>query len=194
MDWNVIITTVLTSSSITALILAVMGYLSKNLFSQILSRDIERYKSDLQKTAFENQTRFQILHTKRAMIIEELYRCLVQAERDAKSLIQPLQFSGEPSQEEKFTKALNSGNSLFESFECHRIYFTKESCERIDHFLQGLRNALIDFQLVLNSQKSGGAAAVKSVDTWIVTWDNLQKELPPIKADIEKDFREILGI
>lgn len=203
-DWNTVITTILASSSITAIILAVLGFVAKNIFTQFLSRDIEKYKAshqieierfraDLQKSAFEHQTRYQSLHTKRAEIIAELYRLLVQAEQDATSLARPFQASGEPSQEEKNKQAFQSGKSLYDFFEKNRIYFRQDSCERISIFIQGLYRSLVDFSPVLHSlsEVSGGK---DRTEDWIKVWEKLTKELPPIKADIEREFREILGL
>lgn len=194
-DWNTVIATILASSSVTAIILAVLGFVAKSIFAQFLAREIEQFRADLQKSAFEHQTRYQSLHTKRAEIIAELYRLLVQAEQDAASLARPIQFSGEPSQEEKNAQAFQSGKSLYEFFEKNRIYFKQDSCERIAGFIRGLYNSLVEFRPVLQSLSESDYHR-KGVDTdnWFKVWKKLTDELLPIKADIEEEFRGILGL
>jgi len=194
----------LASSSITAIVLAVIGFVAKSVFTQLLSRDIEKYKlsretelerfkADLQKTSFEHQTRYQNLHVKRAEVIAELYRLLVQAEHDAISLANPFQNSAEPSQNEKRVQAYKSGTMLFEFFEQNRIYFKQESCERVSSFINGLYNALSEFNIVIDSLENQRGGKTK-IEYWANVWEKLTKELPPIKAEIEKEFREILGL
>jgi len=194
-DWNTVITTIVASSTISVIVLAVFGFVAKSIFTQLLSRDIEKFKSnreielerfraDLQKSAFEHQTRYQSLHVKRAEVIAELYSLLVQAEKDANSLANPFQFSGEPSQEEKSSQAWKSGKALYEFFEKNRIYFKPEICERIATFLEGLNDALVDFNSVLDAL-SHQYDPKERTKKWVEVWEKLTKELPPIKADIE---------
>ena len=203
-DWNTVITTILASSSITAIVLAVIGFVAKSIFTQLMSRDIEKYKSNreaelekfkanLQKSAFEHQTRYQSLHIKRAEVIAELYRFLVQAERAAISLANPVQLGGEPSFSEKRAEAYKSGKTLHDFFEQNRIYFKQEICERVSSFIDGLYNALNKFNIVIDSLENqrGG---LERLEYWQKVWEKLTKELPPIKAEIEKEFREILGL
>jgi hypothetical protein len=71
-----------------AMLLAVLGYLFKSLLSQLLTKDIEKFKSQLkadadvsierlkstlQMTALEHQVRFSKLHEKRALVVADLY-------------------------------------------------------------------------------------------------------------------------
>jgi hypothetical protein len=203
-DWPSVIATLLTSSTISVVILTVLGFLAKSIFTEILSRDIEKYKSDhqieleifkadLTKSSFEHQTRYQSLHTKRAEIIAELYNLLVQAEDDMKFLTQPIGLYGAPSHEERRKLAFESGKSLHEYFERNRIYFQQESCERIASFVQALYHALVDFELKVESVPLDSDGKYKS-ENWLKIWNKLTEELPLIKADIEKEFREILGL
>jgi hypothetical protein len=203
-DWNAVVTTVLASSTITAIILAVLGFIARSIFTQFLSRDIEqfkskreteleRFKSDLQKSAFEHQIRYQSLHGMRAEVIAELYTLLVQAEHNAVSLANPFQGAGEPPLVEKSKQAYQSGKALYDYFEKNRIYFEKESCERISNFIQGLYHSLIDFNFVLDELEHPHDAKERTKE-WVKVWEKLTKELSPIKIEIEQEFREILGL
>ena len=154
---------------------------------------LERFKSDLQKSAVEHQVRYQSLHVKRAEVIAELYSLLVQAEHDAVSLANPFQGAGEPSQVEKSKEAFTSGKAFYDYFERNKIYFKKESCERISNFIQGLNHSLIDFNFVLDALNHQYDAKERTKE-WAKVWEKLTKELAQIKAEIEEEFREILGL
>ncbi len=107
----------------TTVLMVILGFIAKSIIEQILSRDITSYKanlymenekfvSEIQKSAFENQYRFQKLFTTQAETIAELYEKLVQATEDAESLTSIVQFSHEPSLAEKAKKACKSSNEL----------------------------------------------------------------------------------
>jgi hypothetical protein len=204
MDWITVIQNVLATSSIVAIVLVILGFLAKSLFSQILSKDVENYKiklqseveqlkANLEKASIEHQIRFKSLHTKRAEVIAELYSLLVQAINDASSMARPLQLAGEPPQREKHIKANKSGKELNKFFVRHRIYFKSDLCNQIDNFISGLHSALIDFEMVIDAIENDRNHREK-LDNWRNTWNTLTKEISPIKAQIEDEFRIILGI
>ena len=203
MEWVALIQTVLASSTILAVVLVVLGWLARSFFLQVLSRDIEQYKvklqsevallrSDLEKAGIEHQIRFESLHARRAEVIAELYRLIVQAETDASSMARPVQWAGEPSQREKYLQANRSGDELNKFFLQNRIYFREGLCTRIDDFVRGLHRAPIVFRPVIDATESGRHHRAR-VENWTDTWDALTKEVPPIKAAIEQEFRELLG-
>lgn len=204
-DWNTVITTILASSAITTIVLTVVGFVSKSIFTQLLSRDIERFKanretelerfkSDLQRSSFEHQTRYQNLHVKRAEIIAELYSVLVQAEHDAISLTYPDQGNSEPSQAEKIKGALKSAKILYDCFEKNRIYFKPESCEKIADFIQGLSESLVEFNNQVLAHHTHQDDQKEKIEKWGEIWAKLTTELSSIKNEIEHEFREILGL
>jgi hypothetical protein len=91
MDWNEIIKTIGTN----AIFLAVLGFVAKSIFNQMLSRDVEKFKVQIQathdaelerlraelgQTAFVKQTKFAALHEKRVQVIARLYELFVLTE------------------------------------------------------------------------------------------------------------------
>ena len=204
MEWITLIQTILGSSAILAVVLLILGFLARSLFGQVLSKDIENYKTKLQseaqllranleKATIEHQIRFESLHARRAEVIAELYRLIVQAQSDASSLARPFQLAGEPSQSEKYDQANRSGEELNHFFLRNRIYFRPELCNRIDDFIRRLHRALVDFKPVIDALQNDKDHA-GSLHNWKKTWDGLTKEVPPIKLGIEHEFRQLLGI
>ena len=204
MNWVDVLKTALASSSIVAITLVVLGFISKSLFSQILSKNLESHKlkldaeveklrANLERTGFEHQVRFESLHTRRAIVIDELYKLIVQLQTDVSSMARPFQQTGEPPQREKYIKANNSGRELIEYFSRKDIYFREDLCIRIDNFIIGLNEILVDFVLVIDSLEKGKIQK-DSVEHWIKSWDKLTKEIVPIKSEIKQEFRKLLGI
>jgi len=196
-DWQTVAATALTSTTA----IAVVGFILKSLFAQLMARDIERYKADLtksheielqgfkaalEKTAFEHQTRFASLHARRAEVIAELYSALADAEEAAVSMVRPLQMAGEAPQEEKRKPAYERAQALQPHINKNRIYFSESLCKLLDEYLKTLHSALIDFDAHLMMDKGELAA-------WMKSWERLTEAVPPIKAQIESDFRRLLG-
>lgn len=55
---------------------AALTWLGRSIATQILSRDVERYKSRLQREALEHQVRFTRIHEKQAEVLEQYYNHL----------------------------------------------------------------------------------------------------------------------
>ena len=53
---------------IGAFIIAALTYLLRSIWGQMLSRDLEKFKTDLRTAAFEQETRFARLHERRAAV------------------------------------------------------------------------------------------------------------------------------
>ncbi len=147
----------------------------------------------MEKTSYAHQIRFKQLHTKRGEVIAELYSLIVDAESDATSMARPLQMSGEPPQKDKQTKALKSGEKLSNYFSRNRIYFREELCKRVEKFIKGLYDALVEFNLVLDALENSRNHK-DMMNQWIQTWGTLSEDIPLIKSEIENEFRQLLGI
>ena len=74
-DW----TPVLASLAATPALFGALAGLTKSLVTHSLSRDVERFKGQLQLATIEHQIRFNRLHEKQATIIAELYEKLLPA-------------------------------------------------------------------------------------------------------------------
>jgi len=191
-------------------LLAVLGWLSKSLISQMLSKDIAGFKSslksesdaisqklkhDFQITALEHQVKFSKLHEKRADVIAELYSLLVQSYWDASSFASPMEWNGEVNKQEKYSMAMNSVADFYRYFDKHRIYIPENLCIKIDNFVQEMRKKVIGFgvyvkyddsQLPTNQLESKHKA-------WMDAWDYIERKVPETKSELENHLRILLG-
>ena len=62
-----------------ATLLLVLGFLGRSLMSTVLAKDLKKFKASLQQAGIEHQIRFSKLHEKRATVLAELYKLLVEA-------------------------------------------------------------------------------------------------------------------
>ncbi len=186
-------------------VIAVVAWLLTKYFEKTLSRDLESHKarlnSDLelskaqlahefQMKSFEHQTRFSFFYQKQAEIISELYALLFHAVSSIESLVKPLQFAGEKSNEEKIKEAVDSYNELLKHFNVNRVYLNEDICEKMDVILKTMRVSFINYSIA----SSPMSYSSNNLDRWVEAWEALQKELPPIRQELESQFRQILSI
>lgn len=202
MNWGESLTTL----GISSILIAGLVYLGKRISEHLFSRDLEKFKaelqmhnnveierlrSDLRVAAFSKEVRLLKLHEKRAEVIAELYSKLSDTHRVLLSLVNPVQFSGEASFEQKAAEADRSAAEFKRYFNEKRIYFEKSLCDEIGRFIQTLEESSRKFSYA----RPGGPGEKyeKSVDIWQQAWDNLTKDANNIRQKIEDEFRMLLG-
>ncbi len=200
-DWNSVFATTLTGSAFLSVITVVIGFIFKSISNQWLSRDIERYKSqlqltnekeidqfrsELQQTVFEHQTRYVRLHEKRGELIAGLYTYMVETEEKFASMTSIAEWEGDPfTREDKIKRAAESARVLTSYYFKNKIYFDEELCNKLDGFLVRLRQIFIDFRM---------SSIDHTGELWIKANEQMASDIPIIKHEIEREFRKLLGI
>ncbi len=164
-------------------------FIIRHLVDRFFARDLEKFKSELEKDVLRDHIRYEKLHTERATVIKKVYRDIVNVYRDFSSLMNPLQMAGEPTKEEKTKKAAESANTFLNDFEENRIFFEEELAERLDTLQTSLRKIWLDFQY-----KDDLPLGKERLAEWSKAWTAIQEEIPQLKKIIESDFRNILGL
>ena len=171
---------------------AALAWLARTLIRQMISRDLEAFKSNLEKEATEYRIRYERLHTERVVVIKEVYKKIVRAHESLRSLINPCQGVDEPSLGEKGETAGRSNRELIAYYQENRIFFEEQLAKKIDSLLSKLYQAWNEFDLS-QSERSGGdpKAAQKA---WEDAWKQIDKDVPRVKSELENNFRGTLGI
>jgi len=199
--WVQILVAALTSSAFTTGALGGLAFLGRSIILRWLSKDLEKYKAELQAAndrelerlrtdlklaTFEHETRFAELHKERAKVIVELYRRLMQIQYSLNSLAEEKEIPiFEP--EEVKDKEEIARESLIEFgkyFVDHRLYFTESLCGTIEKFRSQSGETWLELLIVNWSQYE----KMKSI------LDRLAKQIPSLRREIEKEFRKMLGV
>jgi hypothetical protein len=191
-----------------AALLATCAYLIKSLLTHRLSKDlkvfeaelqakangsIEQLKHSLEVLAAEHQVRFSKLHEKRADVIAELYKLLVEAFWAAQSFVSPMEFGGEKSKPEKHQEAITKLREFFTFFGTHRIYLPESICKLLDKAVDDVGSHVIDFGVYVTMPQPPGPGLLEGkMETWIRAYQILDKEIPVARKAIEGEFRRIL--
>jgi len=175
---------------IVSIVSVAFVYLIKKIAEQFFARDLEKFKSDLEKEAIQFKIRYEKLHSERAEVIKEVYKKIVRTNRSFHSLMNPMQWAGEPTEEEKGKKAASEINSLVDFYEENRIFFEEKLAGEIDELLKKFRDPWIQFDY----SKYKTESKHKDVEEWNKAWKQISEDIPVIKKLIEKRFRDIIGI
>ena len=125
-----------------AALLAVIGWLGHSLGSQLLAKDLERFKSELSATtsstaerlkhelqmaATEHLVRYAKLHERRAEVIAELYGLLVEAQWSSQTFVSVIEFAGEPPKSEKYVSAINKAAEFYIGLTQKKLYIQQQN-------------------------------------------------------------------
>lgn len=157
------------SASLIAIV-GLIGYLARKILDQVLSKDLEKFKLELQnenqksKLVFDKQmesykTKLSVansrqvqLYTKRSEIIETLYKKLVNLNSSMLNLTALMRnVTGkdeETIQKEEFEriqKAAIDGNDFFDFYQKNKIYFKESTCALIEKIQAGMKQSHSDY-------------------------------------------------
>jgi len=194
LDWTGIAKTVGT----TGVVVLVVGYFLRQVFRQVLSRDLEKFKADLSAkhdteierlrndlriAASQHQTRFTRLHEPRAEVIAGLYGRFVRAHAAFGAYLTIIKPGGEPDPRE----AMERADEFVQYFNENRIYFEESLCADLDSAEEVFRRALSDM--------AGYAPGMPGRPRqWVKTWESFKGEFPAIRAKVERQFRDLMGV
>lgn len=169
----------------------VVAYLIRKLTEQQLSKDLEEFKSDLQRATEIEKLEYTILQEKRASVISELYSLLSDFEDSARNLTLFPQLSSDLPEIEKAKLVAENANKFQNYYFKHRIYFNDETCqlvEKLNNVIQGTLNTT-EYQnsvlLFKNIEIDHARVPLKTI---------IEEMIPSLRRNLEDIFRELLGI
>jgi len=154
----------------------------------------ERLKNSLQMTALEHQVRFSKLHEKRAMVIEEVYQRLVDAEKGYGRfvIVDGYSTDAEKQKEARFkTETTMFETSLF--IEKHRIYLPAQTCASLKAFLDIMWSNAIKVGVYGSIDYPNPQTLKEQHDAFREAYEALQGAIPAARAAPEDEFRRMLG-
>jgi hypothetical protein len=169
-----------------SVIVAGITYLLKHFADLYFNKDIERFKSELEKITIEHQIRYAKLHEERAHVIKEVYRKIAVAEKWMKEYVTPIDLGGLPPIEERSKRAAESANEFVDYYKENKIFLNNDICKLLDEIHKCIAEAWIKF-----NQKD---RVRPDKDYWGDSWQTITEKLPQIKEKLENDFRNILGV
>ena len=184
--------------------MSALAFIGKNLFEGWLDRNLETYKSILRKTDYEHEKRFGFLYEKQATIIAELYRLIVEMTNSFKKSAEGIhqyvdnqvlmpRDARQSLSVQYYNNAVN-GFRAFESYlENNSINLSESLIVKLNEFKDQSRNILQDLEISHSITPPNSEGLPPSIEAIWVAQKKLRLSLPPIKKEIETEFRKILG-
>ena len=173
-------------------LLFLLGYFGRSLVSQVLAKDIEKFKADLQLAAVEHQVRFSKLHERRAEILAELYELLVRAIWTTSTFTSLFRWEGDPEKNDQYVIAMDAITKYFRFFDRNRIWLPTEICGPLENFAEQIRKPTVELGVYLSIQHPTDDTLKEQMDVWHKAWNSVQDDIPELRREIEERFRSVL--
>jgi hypothetical protein len=190
-------------------VVAVLAFLGKTFVDKIVQRDakqfemelqhkfdsaIERLKNALEIKATEHQVSFSKLHERRAETIADLYGKAVDLELAVSDFLRKYAGSDETKRRKRLENLWSVAKVFREYYSRRKVYFRESTCRAIDGYYKSLSDASSNLALFQQYPEVFDTTNEQSVNEWIKAMQMLSGQIPPIKAALEEDFRDILGV
>jgi len=203
----------------TAFLVAVVAYLARTLVLYAVSRDLERYKTDLrtaaerdiaqfkaelkvdndrelahlrarlQQESLEHEVRFRKLHDKMSDVMAEAFTKLSKLYAAVGSYVSVLDWAGE-TKDDKRTAVAAAYRDFTSYFLDHRLFFPKPLFAQLQVLCAKLHKTVMGFTHGLHRESKG-------IDTDTDFWEEAERRLEETRPLFEKlhgDFQAILGL
>jgi len=208
-NWQDVITTVSVITASGSVLLGAAAWLIKTVLTDKLTRDadafrtklkadadmeIERLKNSLQMVAVEHQVRFSKLHEKRAEVIAELYKRLVDVHWHGRMFVFSSEHNRTPSQQKESEKTAQEVLDVTLFIEQHRIYLPESVCALLDKFVGYIRHNVHATGIFTRVQYPSVQTLEHSEKTFTKAYEEFEKDIPAALKALEIEFRKILGV
>ena len=145
-----------------------------------------KMKAEIDRASFEHQTRFSWYHQQKAEIIANLFALLNDVTEYTKEMVSPRQTNDDAARQQHAKATIELYNRLGTAYWGKRIFLEKEICEKVESVIKVMRSAIINFRIGQDPQ-------LKDVKLWAKAYEAMDKEVPPLMADLEEKFRSMLS-
>jgi len=191
MDWNlagVIANFLIGSLNVSVVIWNAANWRDNQSYKAKLDKDIESFKADLRAAAFQREVKLTALHTRRGTVLSILAGLLADSEQKLKNLTFTITSSGMPSKEDRFAEYLHAFEKFRTYFRRHRVYLSPKVCEGLDTVILAFVESHVEFE------EGVLGPSIPDSKAWIKASKLATEEIPHIRADIENEFRTLLGV
>ena len=195
-----------------AVLLVVLGFLARSLFSQLLAKDLKQFETKLSQAsaaaaeelkhrlslvAHEHNVRFSRLHEKQAQVLEDIYAKLLDFEDASAAMTLANNETPEHLLEFALRRAEDAGRELAQYIRKHELYLPAEVSSQLQNLLDRVTSLLssCSFNLLSKKLANDGRPDLfpETKEAWVSVHRYLEHEAPEVRRALETDFRKRLG-
>lgn len=181
----------LSTLGITGAVITGSVFVLRKFIELSFSKDLEKFKGDLANESIRFKTTYEKLHEERARVVKETFQRIVDTQRAFESLMNPFQGVEETSHEEKSKEAADQFNGLSMFFHRNEIFFDDALAKEINSFVNGLKGVWYKF---VTPKSLPDGRQTRDVDSWNKAWQELQVDIPDLKAKLTEKLRSLIGV
>ena len=179
-----------------AIVFAFSNWLGKLWADRLMSaekakhdRELESFRAEIKREAFQSEVRFTRLHEKRAEVIADIFTKLVALVDAADQHL-----IGPRVDREKHEAYRDRETEFTNTFDRNQIYFASELCEALSTFASKLRRSSNeklnwqDFQPEIQPEKDEWSDMLQA------RFKLVTEEVPLLKKQLTEEFRTLLGV
>lgn len=185
--WEQILILIFTPSAV----IAAFVFFLRGFFNRALDRDLEKFKSELNRQHLEFEIKYSFIHQKKAEVIGTFYGLLVNGIKEIELLVKVPRFDDGEKLSDKRERAREVFNSMSRYFYENRIYFEEDLCEKIISLFNLLRDSFIEFKIAQPGDKIEYGSS-NDPEMWKSSYKRIKEKVHPIKEELEKKFRSLL--
>lgn len=200
---------IISTIGVSGIIIGAIAWLMKSVITQLLSKDIELFKANLQRDSqqeimrlqsslqlvqFEHQVRFSKLHERQAEIIAEIYSKLIDLHKNISNFIKSYLSIDDNEKNEQINIIWAAVDKFFDYYDRHRIYLKNNTCSEIDELTSTLSKACSGLVTYGKYARFIKAEADKIYDELNKAKVIMDDDVVKIKQSLEDSFRDILGV
>lgn len=167
------------------------AWVLRRIIDNFFSNKIEKFKHDLERENTKFKITYEKLHLERAEIIKETYKNIVLTHNSFHSYLNIFQPAGGKTEDEKRLESGNYYNEFFNFYDKNRIFFEESLALKIDKIRDKFLEAWREFELSKAVSKNDNQ---RDPDIWVKAWNKVNDDIPPLRKDIEIEFRKLIGI
>ncbi len=178
-------------------IFAIISYFIKSLIKVYLDRDIEKFKTNLEKEAIAFRIKYEKLHLERAEIIKEIYKKIVRIRDSAEAYMRNTLNESYTKEKENEIKGKleNELNSLISYYKDNKFFFQERLAQNIDIFIKLVSSSITEFYYSrYNPNNKTGEGSTREWGEVLDALKNIGEEAFKIILLLEEEFRKIIGI
>jgi hypothetical protein len=187
-----IIQVILSAIGGTTVLVGLVVFLAKLIIRHMLGKDVEKLKASLRMNILEHEVVFSRLHDRRIEVIADIYAALKDVYRKAMDYTAIIQFSGEPSRDEKRQALAKSAALYFEKFDKQKIWLDEGLAKKIDDFYIQMIIPVRDLAISSDIAKEDPSYLKEMHKKWTNAYQKYEKEVPEAIVSLENEFRRTL--
>jgi uncharacterized protein YjaG (DUF416 family) len=206
-NWQDVVTSVSATVGGGAALLGASAWVIRTVLTSRLSRDteafkaklqadtnfeIERLRNSLQMAALEHQVRFSRLHERRAEVIAEMYRTLVDIFWSGQRFV--LTGINPTTHFEEYSELIRKINDFALFVDAHAIYLPSRICSLLDAFVDRVRKAVIHVGVQGLPPFPNEETHRQRADAVMKAYQAFETDIPVVKRGLEHEFRDMLGV